>query len=96
MTHFEGARRPLGRVEHQDVLFSTEADISEAQAATDRFPDSPAGGLVIGEILLLRLRSLMASACGDDTGYGAYRDRFRELATSLGFEGDMEWAGAMP
>ena len=73
-----------------------KADISEAQAAIDRFADSPAGGLVIGEILLLRLRSLMARACGDDIGYGAYRDRYRELATSLGFEGDMTWAEAMP
>ena len=71
-----------------------KADISEAQAAIDRFADSPAGGLVIGEILLLRLRSLMARACGDDTAYGAYRDRYRELATSLGFEGDMTWAEA--
>jgi adenylate cyclase len=68
-----------------------EADISEAQAAIDRFVGSPAGGLVIGEILLL-----MARACGDDTGYGAYRDRYRELATSLGFEGHMKWAEAMP
>ncbi len=73
-----------------------KADISEAQAAIARFADSPAGGLVIGEILLLRLRSLMARACGDDTAYGAYRDRYRERATSLGFEGDMKWAEAMP
>jgi hypothetical protein len=72
-----------------------EADISEAQAAIDRFAGSPAGGLVIGEILLLRLRALMARACGDDTGYGAYRDRYRELATSLGFGGHMKWAEAV-
>jgi len=73
-----------------------EADIAEAQAAIDRFADSPAGALVIGEILLLRLRSLMARACGDDTAYGEYRDRYRELTTSLGFEGDMTWAEGMP
>lgn len=73
-----------------------EADISEAQAAIDRFADSPAGGLMIGELLLMRLRALMARACGDDTAYCAYRDRYRELATSLGYQGDTTWAAAAP
>jgi hypothetical protein len=45
---------------------------------------------------VLRLRALLARAHGDDTGYRDYRDRYRELATSLGFEGHIAWAEAMP
>ena len=32
---------------------------------------------------------------GDDR-YRDYRDRYRAMATSLGFEGHMKWAEAMP
>ena len=48
------------------------------------------------EIWLLRLRMLLARANGDDASYRDYRDRYRETATSLGFEGHMKWAEAMP
>ncbi len=68
------------------LIRGAAADISEAQAAIDRFVDSSIGGLVTSEILLLRLRSLMAKARGDDIAYTAYRDRYQELTTSLGFE----------
>ena len=53
-------------------------------------------GLVIREIWLLRLRTLLARARGDETSYRDYRDRYRALATSLGFEGHIKWAEAMP
>jgi hypothetical protein len=53
-------------------------------------------GLVIREIWLLRLRALLARTHGDDTAYRDYRDRYCALATSLGFEGHMKWAEAMP
>ena len=45
---------------------------------------------------LLRLCALLARAHGDETGYRDYRDRYRALATSLGFEGHIKWAEAMP
>ena len=48
------------------------------------------------EITLLRLRALLAGALGDEVAYRDYRDRYRAMATSLGFEGDMRWAEAMP
>ena len=48
------------------------------------------------EITLLRLRALLARAHGDETAYRDYRDRYRTMATSLGFEGHMQWAEAMP
>jgi hypothetical protein len=33
---------------------------------------------------------------GDETSYRDYRDRYRAMATSLGFEGHIAWAEAMP
>jgi hypothetical protein len=53
-------------------------------------------GLVIREIWLLRMRALLARARGDETGYRDYRDRYRAMATDLGFGGHMAWAEAMP
>ena len=47
------------------------------------------------EITLLRLRALLKRAHGDDTAYRDYRDRYRAMAESLGFEGHMKWAKAM-
>ncbi len=74
-----------------------DGDVAEAEAAVIRLADAPADdGLAIREIWLLRLRALLARAHGDETGYRDYRDRYRALATSLGFEGHMQWAEAMP
>jgi hypothetical protein len=72
-------------------------DLAEAKAAIDRLAAAPVDeGLVDREIWLLRLRALLAHAHGDDTSYRDYRDRYRAMATSLGFEGHMNWAEAMP
>ena len=74
-----------------------DGDVAEAEAAIDRLAAAPADeGLVIRDIWLLRLRALLARAHGDETAYRDYRDRYRAMATSLGFEGHMEWAEAMP
>ena len=74
----------------------TESDVAEAQAAIDRLAAATADdGLVIREIWLLRLRALLARAHGDEAGYRDYRDRYRAMAASLGFEGHMKWAEAM-
>jgi hypothetical protein len=74
-----------------------EGDISEAEAAIERLAAAPAEeGLVIRDIWLQRLRALLARAHGDDTAYRDYRDRYCAMATSLGFEGHMAWAEAMP
>ena len=71
--------------------------MAEAEAAIIRLADAPADdGLVIREVWLLRLRALLARARGDETGYRDYRDRYRAMATSLGYEGHMKWAEAMP
>ncbi len=74
-----------------------EGDVTEAEAAIEQLAAAPAEeGLVIRDIWLLRLRALLARAHGDETGYRDYRDRYRAMATSLGFEGHMAWAEAMP
>jgi hypothetical protein len=45
---------------------------------------------------LLRLRALLAHGHGDEAAYRDYRDRYRAKARSLGFEGHIAWAEAMP
>jgi hypothetical protein len=75
----------------------TGCDVAEAEAAIDRLAAAPADeGLVIREVWLLRMRALLARVRGEKTGYRDYRDRYRAMATSLGFEGHMKWAEAMP
>jgi adenylate cyclase len=72
-------------------------DIAEAELAIDRLASFPAEEpWVVRDISLLRLRALLAQAHGDETAYRDYRDRYRAMATSLGFEGHMKWAEAMP
>jgi class 3 adenylate cyclase len=74
-----------------------EADLKEAQITVDRLATvTTDSGLVLHGIWLLRLRALLAHAKGDDTAYRDYRDRYRAMATELGFEGHIEWAEAMP
>ena len=75
----------------------SDGDVAEAVAAIERLAAAPADeDWAVRDIWLLRLRSLLTQALGDDTGYRDYRDRYRTMATSLGFEGHMQWAEAMP
>ena len=75
----------------------SDTDLQEAAAAIERLAAVPTDpGFVLNEIPLLRLRALLAQALGDDTAYRDYRDRYRATATSLGFQGHMQWAEAMP
>ena len=75
----------------------SDDDVAEAEAAIERLGVEPVDeGLVTREICLLRLRALMARALGDETAYRDYRDRYRDMARTLGFEGHIAWAEAMP
>jgi len=75
----------------------SDADLREARAAIDRLAGLPTDpGYVLHEIWLLRLEALLAEAHREDAAYRGYRDRYRERATQLGFEGHMKWAAAMP
>jgi hypothetical protein len=73
------------------------ADVAEAEAAIERLATAPAdAGLVMREIWLLRLSALLARAQGDAATYAHFRDRYRNMARTLGFEGHIAWAEAMP
>ncbi len=73
-----------------------EGDLADAQEATDRLVNLTADqDSAMLDIWLLRLRTLLARARGDDAAYRDYRDRYRALSAELGFEGHMTWAEAM-
>jgi hypothetical protein len=73
-----------------------DGDVVEAEAAIEQLADAPADeGLVIRDIWLLRLRALLARAHGDAAAYAHSRDRYRDMAKTLGFEGHIAWAEAM-
>ncbi len=75
----------------------SDGDVAEAEAAIERLAAAPADdGLVVRDIWLLRLRALLARAHGDAAAYAHVRDRYRDMARSLGFEGHIAWAEAMP
>ena len=75
---------------------SGAADVAEAQAAIERLAAAPADeGLVIRDVWLLRLRALLARAHGDAAAYAQFRDRYRDMAKTLDFEGHIAWAEAM-
>ena len=76
---------------------SHDGDLDDAQSVMDRLAAMRTDpGFVLHDITLLRLRTLMARARGDEAGYRDLRDRYRAMAESLGFEGHMAWAKAMP
>src|SRR5271156_3544008 len=74
-----------------------DGDLPEAEAAIERLEAAPAdAGLVMRDIWLLRLRALLARAHGDAASYEQLRDRYRDMAKMLGYEGHNAWAEAMP
>lgn len=79
-----------------DAPESHEGDIADAVAAIDRLATAPGDrGLISREIQLLRLRVLVAHRLGDVTRYVDLRNRYRDMAASLGYEGHIAWADAM-
>ncbi|MFZ1178208.1 MAG: cyclase, partial [Mycobacterium sp.] len=74
-----------------------DGDAAEAEAAIERLAAAPSDdGFVMRDIWLLRLRALLARTHGDATAYAHLRDRYRDMAGTLGFEGHIAWADAMP
>jgi adenylate cyclase len=75
----------------------TRADLKEAEAAIDRLAAEPTDpGFVLFDVPLLRMRALLARARGDDATYAQFRDRYRDMAKTLGFEGHVALAEGMP
>ena len=76
---------------------SAENDVAEAEAAIERLASAPTEeGAVIRDVWLLRLRALLARARGDAAAYRDFRDRYCDMAKTLGYEGHIAWAEAMP
>ncbi|BBX71662.1 cyclase [Mycolicibacterium psychrotolerans] len=74
-----------------------EGDLAEAQEAIDRLANLSADqDSAVLDITLLRLRALQARAGGDNVAYQDLVNRYRAMAESLGFEGHMKWAEAIP
>jgi type IV secretory pathway VirB2 component (pilin) len=72
-------------------------DIVRAEAAVDRLAVTWDDRKSLArDLMVLRLRVLIALARGDEAGHRDLRDRYRELAVSSGYEGHMKWAEAMP
>ncbi len=73
------------------------ADVREAATEIERLAAVPADdGFVLNELQLLRMRALLARAHGDDATYRDFADRYGAMAKSLGFEGHIAIAEAMP
>ena len=75
----------------------TESDLAEAEAAIERLAAAPTDdGNIVRDIWLLRLRALLARAHRDAEAYAHLRDSHRDMAKTLGYEGHIAWAEAMP
>ena len=72
-------------------------DVAEAEAAIERLATAPTDSdSPVLDILLLRLRALLARAHGDEATYRELADRYLHIARTLGYEGHIAWAEAMP
>jgi adenylate cyclase len=74
-----------------------EAGTQEAEEAVERLSHVQMDqNLAVSDLELLRMRALLAGARGQLTQYRDLVDRYRTMAKSLGFEGHMAIAEAMP
>jgi adenylate cyclase len=74
----------------------TDSDVQEAETAVERLSTHPViAGWAWRDLILLRLRALLARTRGDEVTYRDFADRYRAMAESLGFEGHIAIAEAM-
>ena len=74
-----------------------EGDLAEAEAAIDRMEDPPVDfRWAARDIAVLRLRALLSQSRGEEAAYRIWRSAIKAMATSLGYQGHMHWADAMP
>lgn len=73
-----------------------DGDQAEALELVDWLANlAAAGGSVMLDLMLLRLRALMARSEGDEPGYRESVGRYGAMAESLGFDGHVAWAEEM-
>jgi adenylate cyclase len=74
----------------------TDSDLVEAQTAIARLAAvSTSSGVVVFDLVVLRLRAVLAHAQGDESAYRDLVDRYRAMAESLGYEGHIAMAATM-
>lgn len=74
-----------------------EGDLAEAEEGISWIRDvAEQRSSAMCDVTLLRLRALLAYARRDDETYRHYRDRYRVMAKSFGFEQHSVWADEMP
>jgi hypothetical protein len=72
-----------------------DGDVREAEAATERLVVAGVDGLVLVDVIVLRLRALLARAGGDEAAFGDLVSRYRAKASALGYEGHVAMADAL-
>ena len=99
---FSTGRDDLSRAAHQRLGGSAAAPQGRRRRAASAGRHRQVGGGA-DRARIRTARAATAAAAGtagpsarDEAAYRDYRDRYRAMATSLGFEGHMEWAEAMP
>ncbi|OBJ07760.1 cyclase [Mycobacterium sp. 1482292.6] len=76
---------------------ATDHDVAEAEVAIDRLATAPADeGLAMRDIWTSRMRALLARAQGDAFAYTRFRDEYRDMAKTVGYEGHIGWAEMLP
>jgi adenylate cyclase len=74
----------------------TREDVHAAESAIARLAGEPTeAGFVVYDLVVLRLRAMLAQAKGDEAVYRDFADRYRTMANELGFEGHIDAAAAM-
>ncbi|CDO88239.1 cyclase [Mycobacterium triplex] len=85
-----------GLLVHTLLERRADTDGAEAEATIERLATAPTDeGQSMRDVVLLRLRALLARAHDDTAAYEGLRDRYRETVTSLGLQGQIAWAEAM-
>ncbi|ODR17110.1 ATP-binding protein [Mycolicibacterium porcinum] len=75
---------------------ASEDDMDEARRLLERISDLVSSlDSVILDVILLRLRALLAQSHGDDVAFRDLAARYRTMAEDLGFEGHIDWSEAM-
>jgi adenylate cyclase len=73
-----------------------DAAVKEAtDAVTDLTTFAAGSDFVVFDVLVLRLRALIARAHGDEIAYRKLVDRYRATAESFGYDGHIAMAEAM-
>jgi class 3 adenylate cyclase/tetratricopeptide (TPR) repeat protein len=87
---------PTTRILVETLLARDAAgDRAEAAQSLDRLAGAPPNNWAVRDVMLLRLRALLARTRGQIGDYRDFVDEYRNMAGSLRYEGHMAWAEEM-